>query len=980
MKINFKAASAVSAFAIISATSFAANAAVIEGRVSDQSKSISLNGAVVRIEETGASTSTNRAGDFRLNAVPAGEYNLTVSYLGAEPVTVTVTVPSADATVRQDITIGDDVAIEDNILVIGQRGSLNSALNRERSADDFRSVLSADAIGQFPDENVAEAARRAVGVNVLNDQGEGRFISIRGLDPNLSSTSINGVRIPSPEGGDRSVPLDVIDSDLLSAIVINKSLTPDVDGDSIGGNIEIETLSGLDRSDAFFKLKAAGTYANITDELGQKYAATYADNFLENTLGVAASISYRERNFGSDNKEVDDASWTIDGDEVFPDEFELRDYDITRERFSAALNLDYRPTDSLDLFVHSLFSRFEDQEFRSRIEAKYEDGEFASAANGVSFVNGTADDEFEVDRDIKDRLETQKIASVVTGGTWRNDALTVDFAGSYAYAEEAEPNRIDTAFRAKFDSGVFGVDISNPILPNLAFGDAASEAAFYDTDNYEFDELELVNGLTTDEEFAFNLDVQYDTELFGAPGYVKAGGKVRLREKDRAVDVEVFDGFDGAGFDTLTAFATPIDNYDLDNFGPAPDAGPIRDFFFDNRASFEDAGFDTIAKSLAEDYVAEEDIFAGYVMAKADFDKLRVVTGVRIEHTEFDATGNGIIEFETVFDGDVEDTVVPGDLTIGVPGAVLVSDLDADYDGDDDETTVEAIYQTIEMASQSYTDWLPSLNLRYEAQDNLIARLGYYKSIVRPNISAIVPAAEIAQDEDELEATLGNPDLERQRAHNVDASIAWYPNRDSVFQVGAFYKRINNFIAEQNFEDFEFNGATYEEATIHVNLDTLDLFGLEVNYQQQFSFLSEPFDGIIAGANYTFVEAEAEVALEDGTPRTIDLPQQSKHVANFVLGYDKGPIDLRAVATYRDAYLDEINFAGDGVDRIVEDHFQIDLSAKYKVTDQFKVYLDAKNVTNEPFIASISDGGIDRLNSQFEQYGYSIEFGVTFTY
>ncbi len=966
--------SALSAIALAAALPAAASAAVISGRVSDQSKTFALEGAVVRIVETGATTQTDRAGSFRFADVPAGTYNLEISYLGADPVTVSVTIADSDAQIRQDVALGQDVALMDNILVIGQRGAMTSGLNRARAADDLRTVLSADAIGQFPDENVAEAVRRAVGVNVLNDQGEGRFVSIRGLDPNLSSTTINGVRIPSPEGSDRNVPLDVIDSDLLSAVVVNKSLTPDVDGDSIGGNVEIETLSGLDQQDMLVKLKAAGTFANLVDGFGQKYAGTFANNFMENRLGVAASVSYRRRDFGSDNVESDD--WFEEGGVAVPGEVELRDYDIVRERLSASLNIDYRPNDGLELYLRGLFSSFRDQEFRSSATANFADAEFDRIENNIAIVNATEDDPFEVERALKDREETQIIASVSAGGAWLSGPWTVEWAGAYSYADEKEIDRIDSAFVAEFEAGAFGVDVANPLQPRITIADAMAESAFFDAENFEFDELIFLNGKTTDEEFAFNLDGQYDTDLFGNPGYVKAGGKIRMREKDRNVLVDVFDGFDGDGFDPLSAVSREISQYRLGRFGPAPDGATVRDFFFANRDGFEQDAFDTLIDSNIENYVAQEDIYAGYVMAKVDIDKLRLVGGVRIEHTEFDSQGTGIIEFEQVFAGDVEDTVSLADLNILVPGAELISDLDADFDSDDGETTVEAIFRTRPTAKQSYTDWLPSLNVRYEARDDLVTRFAYYKSVVRPNIEAVVPAAEIAQEEDELEATLGNPDLKRQRAHNVDASVAYYPNRDSVMMLGLFYKRISDFIAFQTFEDFDFNGLTFNEATIAVNLDSVDLIGVEANYQQQFSFLPAPFDGFLAGANYTFVDAD--VALTDG--RTINLPRQSRHVGNLMLGYEKGRFNLRAVATYRDGFVDEINAGGDGVDRLVASHFQIDLSAKFRITEQLRAYVDAKNINNEPFVAFFSDGGPARLNSQFEEYGFSLEFGVTYTY
>src|SRR3546814_7013946 len=155
--------------------------------------------------------------------------------------TATVT---ADGVAHLDLLRGNAA---DTILIGGQRANLASAISRQRAAGTVETVLTRDAIGQFPDQNVAEAVRRAPGVNVLNDQGEGRFVSVRGLDPNLNAASINGVRIPSPESDVRSVALDTIPSELVESIEIKKTLTPDMDADTIGATIEINTTSALAR-------------------------------------------------------------------------------------------------------------------------------------------------------------------------------------------------------------------------------------------------------------------------------------------------------------------------------------------------------------------------------------------------------------------------------------------------------------------------------------------------------------------------------------------------------------------------------------------------------------------------------------------------------------------------------------------------------------------------------------------------------------
>ena len=938
----------------LTALATAAEAAVVQGRVTDQTATISLEGAIIRIEELGASTITGQDGRFRFQNVPAGDYTLSVSYQGAESVAATVNVTEEEV-VDQLFRLGEDLAVVDNILVVGQLGSLASSLSQQRAADNLISVLSADAIGQFPDQNVSEAARRISGLSVANDQGEGRFVIIRGIDPNLNSTSINGVRVPSPEGDIRAVALDVIDSDVLNGIEVTKSLTPDLDGDAIGGSINIKTLSAFDRDGAYLNVKAQGSYNELSEELSPGLALTASDIFMDGRLGVAGSISWRRRNFSSDNKEADDAAWDSEDGIFFPEELELRNYDILRERINASLNVDFKASENTNLYVRGLFSDFRDQEFRSRVEAKLADGEFDSASSSGTvaiFRAGLDDDseEFgpEFDRDIKDREETQQIISVSIGGESYVDNWTFEYSGAYSHSEEEEPNRLDTDFRSTFDSvddGFgFGADTADTILPRLAFADAASAAAYVDPSNYEFDGAEVTNGLTEDDEWSFKADARYDTFLGSFPTYLKFGGKARFRDKERDVELEIYDGFDGDDI-TLAQFATTVD-YPLDTFGPAPDPSAVRAFFNDNISSFELDGDDSLIESNIADYTASENIYAGYLMGRIDLNDLRVVTGVRLESTTFEATGNAVNEVD---EGATVNGVVLDD------DAILIS-----------ENSIR----------DSYLDWFPSVNLRYELSDEIVLRGAYYKSIARPNISSAVPAAAIAQDEDnEIEAEIGNPDIERQRADNLDASVAIYPGKNTVISAGVFYKSIDNFIARQTVQNLTAFGVTFDEAVLDVNLADAELVGVEVNYQQAFSFLPSPWDGLIVGANYTHVDGDA--TLNDG--RSIPLPQQSANIANISLGYDKGRLDIRGALTYRDEYLDEINFAGDGLDRIVDDHLQWDVSAKVKITDQFTAFAEATNLSDEPFVAFIRQDG-QRLLSQYEEYGYTVTFGLRFKY
>jgi len=908
-----------------------AQAGEIVGRVTEATGDVGLEGAIVRIVETGQTVAAGRDGAFRFASVPAGDYTLTISYLGAEVETRTVSLATDASEADLAIALGADVAVTDNILIVGQRGQLTSAINRQRAADGLVSVLAADSVDRLPDENVAEAARRISGVNVLNDQGEGRFVSIRGIDPNLNTTTVNGVRLPSPESDNRQVPLDVLDSDVLSAIVISKSLTPDMPGDTIGGNIEIETLSGLDQDDRLLQVSARGIYANISEEYGYRGSVTFADNFMDGRLGVAVSLSDQKREFGSDNAEVD-GGWELGESVPYPGEFELRDYDLTRERTSLVFNLDFDASESTNLFLRTTYSDFADQEYRSRVENKFEDPDFDNvrSSGGGAFFDPASGDPFEVDRDIKDRLEEQTVYAIAAGGETVTGPWTLDYQIAYAYAEESEPDRLDTDFRAEFDTGIFGVNVNDLMVPQVIFGDAASEAAYFDASNYEFNGAEFLNGTAEDDEWSFEFNARRDTRFGQHYGFLQAGFQYRTRDKSYDATTLVYGDYDDGSGNALTlaTFAQSID-YDLaTDFGPAPSAGQVRAFFNTNRANFDLDADDTFIASAADDYSAAEDVLSGYIMGSVDIDALRIVAGVRVENTEFETTGNQI-----------------------------------------DEDTVTA---TAVSASNDYTDVLPSVNLRYEASERLVLRGAYYASISRPNLAQTAPRIVI-DDDDEAEA--GNPDLDRQQAHNFDVAVEYYPNRDSVLSGGLFYKSIDNLIAtfvETN--PGTINGATINELTTFANIEEASLIGYEVNYQQALTMLPSVLQHLIVGANFTWVDSEA--TLPDG--RDVTLPLQSQHIYNLILGYDDGRLDLRAAVSFRDDYIDEL---GDNQfeDRVVLNHTQLDLSARYNVTDSLRLYFDVKNVFDEPFRAAFRNGPVD-LNSQYEEYGWQTQFGFRYAF
>ena len=902
---SFKSLLLATALSVTTVGSVAA-AADFTGTVLEGSERYALEGAIVEIRSEGLRTTTDTDGRFRFRGLAAGTYEVNISYVGTKPVTRTITV--GEENVSQMFIFGQDDLEE--IVVTGLRGSMNSSLNKQRAADNIANYLSADAAGNFPDQNIAEAARRLVGLSMETDQGEGRFVIVRGIDPNLNSTNINGVSLPSPEGDERKVALDVIPSELLETMQVTKSATPDMDGDFIGGNIDVKTISGFDKDKRLIKLKAEGSYNKLQDKLSPKLSATYADQLSEK-VAIAASVSWQERKHGADNKEVD-GGWKDSDDadneigELYPAEMELRDYAVTRERFGAALNIDFRPSDDTNLYLRSLYSSFKDTELRQRTEVKFEDGEFADGVDEVGpeiyFLEAKAD------RDLKDRIETQKIISTVLGGETFLDNWSFEYSVAYAHSEEREPDRLDTDFKSDERVNV-GVDISDPLLPFGIFASDADRALFTDPGNYELDSMEYSDNITEDDEWAFKLDVRRDLEIGGNQGYIKFGGKYKTREKNRD---NTFLVYEDLGDFTMADFLTDVD-YGLDGTqgGIGADNKALRDHYFANVGSFELQEDDTTLGSEALDYTANEDIIAGYLMGSVDVDNLRVVAGVRVEHTDYDATANEVIV------------------------------------GDEFSVTEVA-------GENSYTDWLPSINLRYDFDgSNAVLRAAYYKSVVRPKIGDMVPSGAIESEDDDgeiiREGELGNPNLDPYRAHNFDLGIEWYPNNDSIVSAGFFHKEIKNFHFDQVFEDTTLNGIEFAEVVQPQNGEDATVTGIELNYQQTLSMLPAPFDGIIVGANYTYTDSEGQYLNGDGDLVDVPLPKTSEHVANGIVGYEKDGFSLRAALSYRSEYLDEVN-EGDG-DRYVLGRTLLDVTASYEVTENVKIYGEVSNLTNEKWTA-----------------------------
>lgn len=814
-----------------------------------------------------------------------------MSSVATTAVVAFATIPLSNAAWAQDTSVESEVETEE-IVVSGQRQSLENAVNRQRSSDFIVSALSADDVGALPDQNVAEAARRLPGISVENDQGEGRFIVLRGLDANLNATTINGLSVPSPqrEGG-RAVALDTIPSELLSSLVVHKTFRPDLDGDAVGGVVEIESASAFSRPDGWFTARAEGSYNELQKKWSPRLSAAGSTRFGGDRFGIAAAISYFDRSFGSENNEVDEG-WAAAPNTRYPIEPEQREYAISRRRIGGALNFDFQASDNARLFIRTLYSDYNDLEYRNRNEYATRVAPASTTATSALFA-----DRVRIDRDVKDRTQIQRVFALQTGAEIEGDNWTLDVVGGFSSAAEDELDRIDATFRREFRPALvpgfqFEIDYSNPQILQVRGSNAASQAAIIDPALFPLTQIDLSDNKVRDKEWSGRIDFRRDLSA----GYLKTGVRVRLRDRTDDLNQRELRGAAIPAGTLLSGFLGNVD-YSLSNFGPAADPRAIRAFVDQRRSSFVVNPLD----SSGGDYKSSEDVFAGYAMGQIETGIATITGGVRVEHTRFDTSGFRV-------------------------------------------ETVPAVTITPISESKRYTDWLPSLGVKLEPADQFVVRGAVSRSISRP----LPDASGIRFAVDDDEASIGNPELDPYRSWNYDLIAEYYPSSSNVISAGFFHKRVSNYIVYRDVAG-EPGFTAFSSAIRPENGGTAKITGFEFNIQQTFDMLPSPLDGLLLSANYANINGK----VRDGTGRRIPLPKLSRHIANIAIGYEKDGLSLRGALSYRSKYLDIINNLGYD-DRFVRAHKQIDLSASYTFAEQYEVYAEASNINDRPFVATFT--------------------------
>ena len=921
---------------LLSVRVLAQEGGLVSGTVKDAT-GMTLPGAVLKLDRFNRYTVSDNDGYFEFLNVPAGSYRVEVEYLGYEPAVLEATV-TAGGNAVVDFVMQEGAQEIGAVVVMGdQARGQAKALNQQKTNVNVSNVISADQIGRFPDSNIGDALKRVPGIAMQNDQGEARNIVVRGLASELNSVTLNGNRIPSAEGDNRKVQMDVIPSDMIQTIEVNKTLTPDMDADAIGGSVDLVTRAAA--GGHRISLTLLGGYNPIRTGATGSGSFVYGNRFFNDRLGVVLSASYMNKDYGSDNIE---AVWAQDDEgNVYVEEMDIRKYDVQRIRRSATLNIDWKIDSRNTIAPDLMYNWRDDREARYRtqfkdIEPVY-DGSAITGYEGtvVRETKGGIDDR----RNRTRRLEDQRVQSYVLSGTHLlSPKVDMDWSLSYAKASEDRPHERYIEYVQEGLS--MNEDLADTRLPYI-------NAPGQNYSDFVFDKLTEQHDYTQEEEYAAKVNLRMPLSVVREQkGRLRVGLSARWKNKRRSNDF--YEYVPTGSMPVLSdmehvVYDRPLVQGDRYVPGMFVSSGYIGNVDLYNPSLFTPEA--DPSEYMAGNYDAGERILAGYLRWDQNItNDLMFIAGVRVENTDLDYRGNYI--------------------------------LDEDYDNADERHN-----------RNNYTNVLPGLTLKYDLNDRTVLRAAFTTALARPNYYALVPYVDIQREKREI--TAGNPNLKATYSYNFDLLGEYYSKSVGIVSGGLFYKRLDNFIF--NYLDIDYTAEKFAadfpgftnpigegevwEYLRPMNGRSVDMFGFEVALQRKLDFLPGRFlrnFGVML--NYTFTHSVTRgIYNEDGEERTnVSLPGTAPHMVNASLSWENSRLSVRVSLNYTAGYLDEVASEAFG-DRYYDGQLFLDANASYRFGKYVRVFFEANNLTNQPLRYY---QGIRSRMAQLEYYKGTFNLGV----
>jgi len=899
---------------------------------------------------------------------------------------------SADGPAAQPSAEAEGPALQE-VVVTGYRSSLEQALNTKRDTSAEVDTILAEDIGKFPDQNLAESLQRIPGVAITRQQGEGRQITVRGLGPQFTRVRINGMESlsttgsPDNEGGvnrTRAFDFNTFSSDLFNSLTVRKTAEADVDEGSLGATVDLRTAHPFDYNKFVLIGQAKANYNDLGGSVGPQLSGLIANTWADDKFGALFSANWSRRNYldtGASTVRWDQAQVlktgttpfgaspygfaAVDGthctgtaatlpavcqqaDSALHPRFPRYDYfQDTESRLGLTGSLQWRPTEGNLLSLDVLYSYFHQTRQEQYLEAPGLSGQGActnpntqTSIGCISVLNDTINGQgvmtagtfSGVDTRVEDRydsLHTNFNQTTLTGQHTLSEKWSIDEMIGYSQSRFANP--VQTTLGWDQYNQTVGYDFSSSRIPYLNFGPENVGA----TGPWVLTSVRERPQTTTNKFKNAELNVH-----FKANDSIGLQAGVQAKEYDfTATSMRLVNGETVTATNAYAALrAVPISSYSqvvnyLGNAGVSVPAGSTTTW------GSPSVGLAQSALGL----YSNGNLFA--VSTAGDL-------GNNVFVRERDYGGYLQLNFDTqLFSHELR-------------GNLGVRDVSTHQFSQGFSSTLLPI-----TANHTYNNVLPALNLVWSLSDDLLVRFGASRDLSRPNLTDVAASTSVTVSGTQFNVKTGNPNILPFLSNAYDLSFEWYPARGTLVSVAPFHKDVVRLVSSQTvntvFEGNPFGvpdslaikacGSTpgcSPAATwafqVPVNSPGGPVNGIELNYQQPFTFLPGVLHNLGMLLNYTYVESKIKYTTGAGAFVTNQLLGLSKNTAGATLYYEDSNWSVRVSGAYRSRYLTQIPGQEVGTDADgFNATFNLDASAQYNLTSHFRITLEGVNLTDQ---------------------------------
>ena len=838
------------------------------------------------------------------------------------------------------------------VVVTGIAGSVESALSQKKRATNMVEAITAEDMGKFPDLNLSESLQRVPGITLeRNNVGDGSAINLRGLGPQFTVVTVNGMEGVSSgtdsnfglSNGSRGFNFEILPSELFTNATVNKSSIASLVEGGMAGVVELETARPLDQKGFRFVSSAKGNYSDKSGNWDPRATVMVSNNW-DRVFGLSAAITtadttYRSdtaqggsyRNFGAVNTgtRADDATRAA----IVANGPRYIYYADKRKTLGATTTAQWAPSRDLEFTADALYGKLSSKRNDTRDDAATESGVNAPLSTTVDAGLITAGQFTGVQQRVGTNYLTteENLRQFTLQGRWRpNDVWTIrPFLGTAK--RQADRTWDLYSFRlaknGAFDPGIVSYQVRGDFLD---FKTTDTDFSSNPKD-FLFNVFVARPSTDTDKERTAKLDFEREVDDSVLTN-LKFGVRQSKHDKDTVQSQWRLNRAAGTGITVPPSLGSVYGNADFNVAGggssipssllivnPALIAGT---FFPGGTPVAGTARADLIAYGAQNSYAISEDTSNAYLAGTFAAYGATLDAGLRYVRTRQTSSGYTV-----------------------------------------ENTNLATQRITPLSISSTYTKVLPSANLRYELSPKSLVRAAYSQTLTRPDLNQLAPSETVnGIDQSGGRGSRGNPLLKPYKSNNYDLGAEWYMDKAAMMGLTVFRKDIDGFIDTATFTETrsfprQADGVIVSGPitfTQPVNGVSAKIHGAEFIIQSRFTFLPAGWMQNLGGIfNYSYTKSSANFA-QQGDVRSAGLPGLSKNSYNASLYYDDGTFEGRASYAWRGKYLAQ--FADDfGIPRFRNAYGQVDLSASYKLSKRLTFQLDVLNATRQQFVDKSSD-------------------------